>query len=127
MLEQTFNKADNKTYVKKKLDSGTLYWFDCGTPAQPMLLFEINKHKEKILGIDCDELITCYNNKTVTFYYNSDTLKINPNWYKNFTHSNKNSNEAKMKAVYLKYKIEYADFIATVTATSIIPRKINKQ
>lgn len=30
-----------------------------------------------------------------------------------------------MKAVYLKYKIEYADFIATVTATSIVSQKID--
>lgn len=126
MLEQLYNKHDNKTYYKKN-QSDTLYWFDCGMPEQKILKFEINPKKEKILGIDCDELVTYYDNKTVSFYFNPDTLKINPDWYKNFTISNKNLNTQKMKAVYLKYKIEYADFIATVTATSIIRQKIDDE
>ena len=124
MLEQLYNKHDNKTYVKRNL-SDTLYWFDCGTPGQKMLKFEINPKRENILGIECDELVTYYANKTVSFYFNSDTLRINPEWYKNFTTSNKNLNTQKMNAVYLKNKIEYADFIATVTATSITWQKID--
>jgi hypothetical protein len=124
MLEQLYNKHDNKTYVKRN-ESDTLYWFDCGTQGQKMLKFEINPKRENILGIDCDELVTYYDNKTVSFYFNSDTLRINPEWYENFTTSNKNLNTQKMKAVYLKYKIEYADFIATVTATSITRQKID--
>ena len=92
-----------------------------------MLHFKINPKKEKILGINCDELITYYANKTVSFYFNSDTLKINPDWYKSFTLSNKNLNTQKMKSLYLKYKIEYPDFIATVTATSILWQTIDNK
>ncbi|MEO8149296.1 MAG: hypothetical protein ABI723_16745 [Bacteroidia bacterium] len=124
MLKQLYNKKENKTYIKRN-QSDTLYWFDCGKAAQKMLKLEINPKKEKILGIDCDELVTYYNNKTVSFYFNSDTLKINPEWYKDFTLSNKNLTTQKMKAVYLKYKIEYPDFYFTVTATSISKQKID--
>jgi len=123
-LEQLYNKLDNKVYLKKD-QSDTLYWFSCDKPGQKILKFEINRKKEKIVGIDCDELVTYYDNKTVSFYFNSDTLKINPDWYLNFKVSNKNLNTQKMKAIYLKYKIEYADFIATVTATSISNQKID--
>ncbi|HEY4799456.1 MAG TPA: hypothetical protein VII99_10310, partial [Bacteroidia bacterium] len=66
MLWQIFNRQDNKTYVSRN-QGDTIHWFDCGQPAQKMQRFEINPKKEKILGIDCDELITYYNNKTVTY------------------------------------------------------------
>jgi len=92
---------------------------------QKILKFEIKPHSERILGIDCDELITYYENKTVSFYFNSDTLRINPNWYKNITALDKNINTQKMKAVYLKYKIEYTDLIASVAATSISRQMID--
>ncbi|MBS3913648.1 MAG: hypothetical protein KG003_04065 [Bacteroidetes bacterium] len=126
MLEQLYLKQDNKTYVRKN-QSDTLYWYDCGRPGQKMLKFEINPKKEKILGIDCDELVTYYPNKTVSFYFNSDTLRINPEWHRNFTAFNKNLNTQNMKAVYLKYKIEYPDFIATVTATTISRQQIDNK
>jgi len=124
MLEQLYIKKDNRTYLKKN-ESDTLYWFDCNTPGDKIIRTEINLKKEIILGIECDELVTYYPNKTVSFYYNSDTLKINPDWYNNFTTSNKNLNTQKMKSVYLKYKIEYPDFIATVTAISIKTEKLD--
>ncbi len=123
MIEQMYNRENNKVYIKKT-QSDTLYWFNCGAPEKKMLKFEINRKKENILGIECDELVTYYENKIVSFYYNSDTLKINPEWYKNFILSNKNLNTKKMKAIYLKYKIEYPDFIATVTAVSVNWQKI---
>jgi hypothetical protein len=123
MLEQLYLKEDNKTYFKKDT-SDTLYWLDAGLPAQKIRRVEINRKKERILGIDCDEMITYYDNKTVSYYFNSDTLRINPDWYKNFTSTNKNINSRKMKAIYLKYKIENADFIATVIATSISHQKL---
>ena len=84
-----------------------------------MLKFEINPKKEKVLEIECDELVTYYDNKIVSFYFNPDTLRIDPNWYKHFTTANKNFNSQKMKSIYLKYKAEYPDFIVTVTATSL--------
>ncbi|MEO6691910.1 MAG: hypothetical protein ABIO44_06180 [Saprospiraceae bacterium] len=118
MLWQLYNRQNNKTYSSRN-QTDTVYWFDCGQPGQKILRTEINPKKENILGIDCDELVIYYNSKTVSYYYNSDTLKVNPEWYKDFTYLNKNINTEKMKSIYLKYKLEYPDFIANVTATSI--------
>lgn len=124
MLEQLYRQQENKIYIQFS-NSDTLHWFSCSKPTQKMLRFEIHPKKETILGIPCDELITYYDNKTVSFYYNSDSLPANPEWYSNFTAYNKNVNARKMKAVYLKYKIERPDFIITVTATSISKQQID--
>ena len=70
MLEQLYNKHDNKVYIKED-ESDTLHWLDCGVPGQKMLKFEINPKKEVILGIECDELVTYYPNKTVSFYFSN--------------------------------------------------------
>jgi hypothetical protein len=124
MLWQIYNKYDNKNYVNRnQLD--TVYWFDCGQKPQKIIRSEINFKKEKILGIECDELITYYDDKIITYYFNPDTLKINPEWYKEHTYSNKDINAKKMKSIYLKYKIEYPDMIFIVTATSIEWQSIN--
>jgi hypothetical protein len=117
-LNQLYRRLDNKTYVKKDY-SDSLFWFNCAQSPQQMIRYEMNRKKETILGIVCDEYITYYDNKTVTFYFNSDTLKLDPEWYSQFTLTNKNTNTAIMKSMYLKFKIEYSDFLFTVTATSM--------
>ncbi len=126
MREQLYRRKDNKSYIKNTA-SDTLRWYSCEQPGQKIIKYEINPKKEKILGIMCDEYVTVYENKTVTFYFNSDTLKLNPEWYKQFTLTNKNINTERMKSLYLKYKLEYADFIYTVTATSIAQKKIDNK
>jgi hypothetical protein len=126
MLEQLYRKQDNKIYIKRN-QSDTLFWMNCGRPGKSILRFELNPTKETILGIVCDELITYYENKTVSFYFNSDTLKINPDWYSTFTLTNKNINTQKMKSIYLKYKIEYPNFIASVIATSISQQMLDSR
>jgi hypothetical protein len=122
-LEQLFIRANNKIYVKKNL-SDTLFWINCEEPGRKILKSEIIRKKEKIAGIECDELITYYDGKKISFYFNSDTLRINPDWYSNYKFANKDVNSKKMKAIYLKYKMENADLIITVTATSISHQKI---
>lgn len=123
-LEQLFIRTGNLIYIKKN-QSDTLFFFSCEKPGRKILKSEIIRKSEKILGIECDELITYYEDKNVSFYFNSDTLKINPDWYSNYKLVNKNLNSNKMKAIYLKYKMENADFITTVTATSISHQKID--
>lgn len=124
MLEQFYLKQTNKTYIKKN-NSDTLYWFDCQQKGEPILKYQININKEEILGVMCDELVTYYKEKTISIYYNTDSLPINPKWYNKFTYSNKNFVTKQMKSMYLKYKIEYPDFIAIVTATSISKQKVD--
>lgn len=123
-IEEIYDVNTNKIYFKKNL-SDTLFWSDCNEPPKPMEKYEINKGKVVINGITCDEYITYYKNKTVSFYFNPDSFKINPAWYKNFTVGNKNVNSERMGAMYLKYVMEYPDFIVSITATEINRRPID--
>ena len=124
ILEQLHRRADNKNYVRKTR-SDTLFWYNCAAPGQKLIKFEINPNKEIVLGIPCDEYVTYYDNKTVSFYFNSDTLKIDPDWFLKYTLANENIDKARMKSMCLKYKIEFADFVITMTATSIINKKVD--
>lgn len=123
-LEEIYNVSENKIYFKKNL-SDTLFWSDCKEPPKPMERYEINKGKEVINGITCDEYITYYKNKTVTFYFNPDSFKIDPAWYKDFTVGNKNVNSERMGAMYIRYVMEYPDFIVSITASEITKKPIN--
>ncbi|MBI1836263.1 MAG: hypothetical protein HYR91_03250 [Flavobacteriia bacterium] len=124
MLEQFYNKKENKTYIKKNL-SDTLFWFNCAQKPEKIIKWKLIPHQTKVLKIDCDELVTYYKEKTIHFYFNSDSFPINPNWYNKYSYSNKNFVTKIMKSMYLKYKIEYPDFIAEVTATSISKQKVD--
>lgn len=121
---QIYNKNNNRTYLQKDF-SDTLYWFDCGTEYEKPIHTNIHSKKENILGIECDELTTIYKNKTVRFYFNPDSLVINPIWYDKFTLSNKNINTKIMKSMYLKYQLDYPDFTVTASATFIKNQSID--
>jgi hypothetical protein len=123
-IEDIYLHAQNKMFTKKD-HSDTLFWFDCGKPGRKVLDFKITPKKETILGIKCDELIVFFENLTISYYYNSDTLKVNPDWYKDFTYANKDFVTTKMGAIYLKCKIERPDYISIGTATAITYEKIS--
>lgn len=125
MREQRFHKNENRIYYSQDV-TDTLHWFSASRPAQKILRTEIHPKKEVILGIECDELVNYYLDKTISFYFNSDTLQINPEWFTNFSFANKNVNTEKMKSLYLKYKIESSDFTTIVTAVSIRPRPVDE-
>ncbi len=126
MSKQLYNKQDNKIYIEKS-NKDTLYWTDCGQPGEKILRTEINHKKETILGIVCDELVVNYDFKTISYYFNSDSLSLDPDWFDPFTLTNKNLISQQMKAVYLKCKIEYADLSLSLTATSIVRQPIADQ
>jgi hypothetical protein len=114
----------NKLYTRRN-QSDTLYWFDCGNPGEEILSMKVHSNNENILGIKCDELSITYKNKTVTYWYNQDTLKINPDWFKRLTYTNRNITSKKLGAVCLKVKVEYPDYILMQTVNSISTEKIN--
>ncbi len=121
-----YNKEENKFYFKKS-GNDTLFWFNCAKSGEKILDFSFTAKKENILGIQCDELIIHYKSKIVTDYYNSDSLKINPHWLKDYFLDEENLIDEKEKAIYLKRKIQYPDFILTETATKISWEKVNTQ
>jgi len=124
MSEQYYDQKENKSYYRKE-HSDTLFWFHCLQPAQPYLRYTITPHKDTILGIVCDELATFYTDKTIRFYYNPDTLRINPKWYADCTFANKNINTEHMKSLFLKYTLETANFTLSMAATHIEAKTIS--
>ena len=84
-----YRKEENKFY-REKFNSDSVYWTRCDQQGQKILKMTRRIKEEKILGIECDELKVYYENKTVSYYYNSDTLKANPAWFKYLTIDNEN-------------------------------------
>jgi hypothetical protein len=124
--QEIYNQKENRDY--NLLDSkDTLYWLDCSKKSPEPVQVQINKKKKTILGIECDELVFSYPSKTIRYYFNSDTLKIDPDWYKNFTFQNKSMQMQKMGSLYLGIEMEYPDFIITWTTVKIQPQKIDEK
>jgi len=119
-----YRKDENKIY-RERFNSDSVYWTPCDEPGQKILKFTKNKNVEKILDIDCDELKIIYENRTTSYYYNADTLKINPVWSKNSISMNEDFIAREMKSISLKIVIEYHDFILTATAVKIVAKKID--
>ena len=119
-----YRKNEN-IYYRARFNSDTVFWTRCDQTGQKILKFTKRAKVERILGIDCDELKVYYQNKTVTYYYNSDTLKANPDWYKKSTSYHENFYSREMKAVNLKSIIEYKDFVIIQTAVEIKQEKLD--
>jgi hypothetical protein len=103
----------------KKRGNDTIFWYDCGLAGDKINKSLFTKKKETILGITCDELIIRYEDRTESQYYNSDSISINPSWFKRFTLDRENYIDEKEKSIYLKNKIDYSYFSFTQTATKI--------
>lgn len=112
-------RKDMNRFYRERFNSDTVYWTRCDQPGQKILKLEKIPNVEKILGIDCDELKVYYENRTVTYYYNSNSLRTNPEWFKNSTSFNENIYSREMKSVNLKSIIEYKDFVIIQTAIKI--------
>ncbi|HEV7781977.1 MAG TPA: hypothetical protein VGO58_11970 [Chitinophagaceae bacterium] len=86
--------------------------------------YTITPDKETVLGILCDELRVEFENKTVTSYFNADTLRIDPALHKANTLTNEDFFAEKKKALSLKFIVDKPDYKVTYTATSVIPAKL---
>ncbi len=126
IMQDSYRKEDNRAYFKMNKND-TIYWVDCRKQGDEILKFSFTPKKEKILGIDCDELIIYYKGKITTDYYNSDLFGINPDWFKNFIRDGQNQIDQKEKAICLKHKTEYANFIIMETAVSFSKEKIDER
>jgi len=126
MMKDLYKKEDNKAYFKLN-NSDTTFWVDCKKPGDEILKISFTPKKEKILGIDCDELVIYYKDKISTDYYNDDKFGINPDWFKNFIMDGQDQIDQKEKAICLKHKTEYSGFIIIETAISYSKEKIKEE
>ena len=122
----TYRKDDNKMYFKMR-NNDTIYWRNCGLIGDKIEKFEFSAKKEDVLGISCDELTMHYNDNIVSHYYNSDSLSIDPEWFKQYTLHDENLIDAKEKSIYLKSKVEYAYFLIIETAAKFIREKVDSK
>ena len=117
-------KDENK-YYRQRFNSDTLFWESC--VGMPPDVLEITKTANivEILGIKCDELKIKYANRTTRYYYNSDTLKIDPEWKNNCNSFNEYYVARVLRSIALSTIIEYEDFSIHLTAVAIANEKLN--
>ena len=125
-IQACYRKDDNKQFFKKDM-SDTSYWVDCGKAGDAILRLSLIPNKEKIIGVDCDELSIYYEDKIIKDYYNSELFGINPDWFKNYKLDGQNQIDEKEKAVCLMRKTEYADFIVIERAVSFSKEKVDEK
>ena len=119
-----YRMEDNKMYTQK-VWSDSIFYVDCSKPGFKILNFTLTPKKETILGITCDELKVFFENKIITNYFNSDTLKQDPTWHQKYTFYNEDFISQKTKSISLKFIIDKPDYKVTYTATSITPKQLN--
>lgn len=122
-IDMIYRVPENKVYTQR-VGNDTVYWEFCGVAGSKVLNYTLTPRKEVVLGILCDELTIEFDNRTVTSYFNSDTLKINPDLHKARTLGNDDFTSEKKKALSLKFIIRRSDYIITYTATSISHEKL---
>jgi len=112
---QMYNKEDNRSYMKKR-DSDTIYWSDCSLPGDKIQELKITGKKATVLGIECDQILVRYKEKSEVHYYNADSTPINPAWFKRFRKDEQYLVDEKEKSIDLKSDIEYDQFTVIQTA-----------
>lgn len=116
--------SENRLYFQERTAPNQLFYYSGTKTGNTPFKHKIFKKAKTILGYQCDKLIYKNEKYVMTFYYASK-LKINPEYYKNFTFYNKNKLTKLMSGIFLKHSIVTKDFIAVMEATEIIPMKID--
>jgi hypothetical protein len=124
LKEELYIQKSNTLYLSSN-NTDTFSKHEASIPGDTIEQYILNKNKETILGISCDELIVRDKKKTMTYYFNSDSLKINPEWFSKYTELNKNFTTKKMGALFLKCKIELPELIFEITATKIVHERLD--
>jgi len=119
-------REENKMYIKKR-GSDSILIIDCGITGSKIISMKLIPNKETILGIKCNELTIIYKEKTIVDYYNSDTLSIDPDWFKEFKFDDEYITDQKEKSIFLKRKIIYPEFTIIQTATNISSKPVNSK
>ena len=121
-----YNKADNKSYLSKR-GTDTIYWIDCSAGGNRIQKLRLTGIKETILGIDCNEMLIQYSEITTTRYFNSDSIPVNPAWFKNYKRDDEYLIDEKQKSIFLKSETEFEKFIVIETAVKISWEPVNEK
>src|SRR5215831_12275509 len=113
-----YNQTENKLYTKMR-NNDTIFWSDCSLPEDKILGLDSAAKKESILGIKCNELTMRQKDMTHIQYYNSDSITINPDWFKNFRKYDQYLVSKKESSIYLKEVTFYGALVMIETAIAI--------
>lgn len=128
MLEyDLYNRTDNKFYFKKR-NSDTLFYNDCSVRGDSILNFVYTPKADTVMNIVCDRLAIEYRDKTEIHYYNSDSISIDPEWFKNFKMDDEYLIDKKEKSIFLKSEndLEYFTVISAAEKVSVSRVDMNK-
>ena len=119
-----YNREDNKMYEKKR-NNDTIYWSDCGIVSNNILDTLFKSKTDTVMGIICDQFAVRYKKGSEVHYYNSDSIRINSEWFKDFKLNDEYLIDLKEKSIYLKSKNFFDFFELIETATKISRQTID--
>ncbi len=119
-----YNREENKMYQKKR-NNDTIYWTDCSKANNNILDSVFSPKTDTVLGIICDRFAIQYKEASEVHYYNSDSIYINPEWFKNFKLNDEYFIDLREKSIYLKNEYSLGYFKLIETATKIIRQIID--
>lgn len=126
MSYQLFRYDKNKIYYKHTTNDDTLRYISTISTNKSNFKYDLYTKSDTVLTIVCDKLVVRDDYGTKTYYYSSD-YSLNPEFYINFTISNKYEIVKLMKSIYLKLEMEYQDFVVEITAKEITRKKLKKK
>lgn len=126
MSYQLFRYDKNRIYFKNEIEDDTLKYTSTIAKQKSDFTYDIFKKSDTILNVVCDKLVYKDNYGIKTYYYSSE-YSLDPEFYKDYTYSNKYDKVKLLKSIYLKLVMEYEPFIVEITATSIKRKKLRKK
>jgi hypothetical protein len=119
-----YNRRDNKLYEKKR-GNDTIYWYDCGASRKPIKELKQSALKKTVLGIECSELIVQYPDYKKSEYYNSDSIKLDPQWFAQYKRDDQYKIDAIEKSISLRSDYNFLAMTIISEAKSISWEKID--
>jgi hypothetical protein len=114
-----YNRPDNRLYRKER-HNDTIYWYDCSKGGKSIRDLKVSTQKKTILGIVCDQLDVQYQDYSHVEYYNSDSIRIDPQWFAKYKRNDQYKVDAIQKSILLRSEHEFP-------AVSIITQAIKVQ
>ena len=111
-------QKENKFYQKKR-NNDTVYWKDCSVADNRILDSSFLAKTDTVLGIVCDRFEIKYKEGSEVHYFNSDSVHINPKWFKNYKLNDEYLIDLREQSIYLKSEQNFEYFKIIETATQI--------
>ena len=125
MSYQLFRHDHKAMYFKHGMEDDTLYHESTLAKTSNEFSYELYEGTDSILNVLCDKLVVKDKYGTKTYYYSSH-YSLNPDYYKNYTLSNKYEILKIMKSIYLRLVMEFEHFVVDITAKTIERKDLKK-